>query len=171
MLSKKLLLKSLSFVIISTLVLSMFASTASAISGEAEITPIESNIAIKFWVTSSADSGSPSAAFAHDDKLDTTWVADNRAAGHWFMLDLGGAYDNLRKTEVVFSDRNAVYKYVVEASTDGSAWDVIVDRTANDVMGEGFVDLFTRTGTRFLRLTITEATPGATIGIKELRSL
>lgn len=147
----------------------MIVSSASAIYGEAVITPIESNIAIKFWVTASADSGSSSAAFARDDHLETAWVADNRAAGHWLMLDLGGEYDNLRKTEVVFFDRNAAYQYVIEASTDGRNWDLLVDRSKNTTVAEGFVDLFTRTGTRYLRLTITGATPGSSMGIKEWR--
>jgi arabinogalactan endo-1,4-beta-galactosidase len=166
---KMLLARGLSAMVVLALVLSLFVSTASAIYGEVEITPIESNIALKFWVASTADSGSALASLAHDDSLDTAWIADDRVPGHWFILDLGGQYDNLRKSEVVFSDRNAVYSYLIEASTDGSNWDVVTDRTDNSILAEGYVDLFTRAGTRYLRLTITGSTPGATIGIKEWR--
>ena len=147
----------------------MSLSNAAAIRGEADITPIESNIAAKFWVKSSADSSKNPASFAHDDRPDTAWVARNQAAGHWLMLDLGGEYDNLRKSEVIFSERDAAYQYRIEASSNGSQWNVIVDRTGNTAVTEGFVDLFTRPGTRYLRLTITGATTGATIGIDEWR--
>lgn len=137
--------------------------------GEIEITPIESNIAVKFWVSASPSSSSSSVAFAHDDDLSTAWIAEKRAADHWLMLDLGGAYDNLRKSEVVFADRNAVYQYQIEASSNGSDWETIADRRNNTVMAEGFVDLFTRPGIRYLRLTITGVTMGATVGVKEWR--
>ncbi len=165
----KLLRKTLGIVVVLAMLLPMFVTPASAISGVAVINPIESNIAAKFWVAASADSGDLTAAMAKDDSLDTAWVADDRAAGHWLMLDLTGEYDNLRKAEVVFADRNAAYQYKIEASTDGSSWDVVADRTANTVVAEGFVDLFTRPGTRYLRLTITGATPGATMGVREIR--
>jgi len=166
---KKLLFKSLSILFITGLVLSMNLSSASAIYGEAEITPIESNIAVKFWVKSSSDVSKTSTAFAHDDKLNTAWNIRDKTAGHWLLLDLGGEYDNLRKTEVLFSDSKTVIQYRIEASSNGAQWDVIVDRTANKIISEGFVDLFTRPATRYLRLTITGASAGAAIGIKELR--
>lgn len=158
---------TISFVLI--FVMTMFSSNVSAIFGDIVVKPIESNIAVKFWVTASADSGNATAALGHDGNLDTAWVADDRLAGHAFVLDLGGVYDSLRKTEVVFADNNAVYQYRVEASSDGSSWDVIADRTGNARVAAGFVDLFTRPGARYLRLTITGATPGATIGIREFR--
>ncbi len=166
---KKHILKGLSVAIVLAMVLATFATNVSAIFGTAVITPIESNIAVKFWATVSADSGSATAAFAIDDDPDTAWIADDRSAGHWLMLDLGGKYDNLRKTEVIFADSNAAYQYRIDASTDGSSWDVIVDRTGNTAVSRGFVDLFTRTGTRYVLLTITGATAGATMGIQELR--
>jgi arabinogalactan endo-1,4-beta-galactosidase len=75
----------------------------------------------------------------------------------------------LRKIEVIFANRNAVYQYKIEASSDGAEWDILVDRAGNPTRSEGFVDLFTRVGTRYLRLTITGTSPGAVIGVKELR--
>jgi arabinogalactan endo-1,4-beta-galactosidase len=165
---KKSIQKALGITIILVMVLSMFASNASAIFGTAVINPIESNIAVKWWVSASASSGS-SAALVKDGDLQTGWVAGDQTAGHWVMLDLSGQYDNLRKTEVVFADTNAAYQYKIEASSDGSSWDVVADRTGNTTVAAGFVDLFTRPGTQYVRLTITGATPGATMGVKELR--
>ncbi len=161
--------KGLSVSVALIMILGVFVTTVYAISGSAVINPIESNIAVKFWVTATSDSGSATAALAKDDSLSTAWLADDRAANHWLILDLGGAYDNLRKAEVVFPDINAVYQYKIEASTDAVSWDIVADKTSNARVSQGFVDLFTRPGTRYLRLSITGATPGATIGVKEFR--
>ena len=34
----------------------------------------------------------------------------------------------MRKVELLFPDRGATYRYVVEASTNGTAWETIADR-------------------------------------------
>jgi|GEM_PF-1170563 Arabinogalactan endo-1,4-beta-galactosidase len=151
------------------LVMSTSAPPAAAIFGVAVINPIESNIAAKPWVKASADSGNAQAGLATDEALDTAWIADDPGAGHWLRLDLGGRYDNLRKAEVVFPDKNAVYRYRIEGSTDGSGWDVVANRTSNARTAQGFVDLFSRPGTRYLRVTITGTSPGAIVGIRELK--
>ncbi|WP_246294242.1 glycosyl hydrolase 53 family protein [Paenibacillus planticolens] len=143
---------------------------ASAMNGTAEITPIESNIAKKFWVTPSSDSGNATSKLATDENMNTAWVADDNEAGHWLKLDLGGSYDNVRKTEVVFADNNAVYKYKIEGSADGTNWYVLADRTNNTVVSEGFTDLFNQKGTRYLRITLTGASDGARMGIKEMKA-
>jgi arabinogalactan endo-1,4-beta-galactosidase len=152
------------------MMLPMFVTTVSALHSVAVIHPIESNIAEKAWVTATASSGGDTAVFAIDGDLDSAWVAGGRAAGQWLMLDFAGAYDNLRKTEVIFADSNVAYRYRIEASSDGAVWDTLVDRSDNTLLSEGAVDLFTRPGIRYLRLTITGATPGATIGIREFRA-
>jgi arabinogalactan endo-1,4-beta-galactosidase len=144
------------------------SAPASAVFGEAEIRPVESNLAAKFWVEATASSGAATAALAVDQDHDTAWVATESGPGQWLQLDLGGAYDNVRKVHVTFPDPGAVYQYAVEASPDGEQWAVIADRTANAVPAVGGVDLFTRPGTRYVRVTITAASPGATVGVSEL---
>jgi arabinogalactan endo-1,4-beta-galactosidase len=96
-------------------------------------------------------------------------LASPSRPGEWLTLDLGGVYDNLRKVEVVFPGRGAVYRYTVEASSDGEEWEKIVDRSGNSSPLRGAVDLFTRPATRYLRLTITGASAGAAIGVSEIR--
>ncbi|MFC0529522.1 glycosyl hydrolase 53 family protein [Phytohabitans kaempferiae] len=142
---------------------------AAAINGQAVINPIESNIAEKFWVSATASSGGQSAAAAIDQDPSTAWHAANQAPGESLTLDLGGTYDNLRKVEVVFPDTGAVYQYRLQASPDGTQWTTIGDRSANARPGRGGVDLFTSPGTRYVRVTITGVSPGATVGISEVK--
>ncbi|THV36383.1 glycosyl hydrolase 53 family protein [Glycomyces buryatensis] len=144
------------------------AAPASALYGEAEIQPVESNLAAKFWVEATAASGSSTAALAIDQNSETAWEAAESGPGQWLQLDLGGAYDNLRKVHVTFPDPGAVYQYVVEASPDGEQWEVVADRSATATPGSGGVDLFTQPGTRYVRVTVTGASPGATVGVSEL---
>lgn len=143
-------------------------SPASAQFGEAEISPIESDISAKSWVSVEAGSGASTADLAIDQDDRTAWRADGTSANQWLTLDLGGAYDNVRKVEVVFPSTGAVYQYVVEASADGDSWNVVADHSADHRPARGSVDLFTRPGTRFVRVTLTGASPGATLGISEL---
>ncbi|OZV75166.1 hypothetical protein CA850_28980 [Micromonospora echinospora] len=144
------------------------AAPASALAGEAQISPIESNLGAKSWASVKASSGATTAALAIDQNDQTAWVAEGTSPRQWLTLDLGGAYDNVRKVRVLFPDSGAVYQYVVEASAKGDAWTVIADHSANHQPARGSVDLFTQPGTRYVRVTVTGASPGATVGISEL---
>ena len=141
-----------------------------AMHGEAVIQPVESDIAAKFWASATASSGTPTAARAIDQDVGTAWLADTADRGAWLTLDLGGAYDNVRKVEVVFPDPGASYQYVIDASPDGQRWDRVADRSGNTTSGRGAVHLFTRPGTRYLRVTVAGASAGARRGIAEIRS-
>ena len=136
---------------------------AGAIFGTANIKPIESNIAAKSWASATAGSGSSTARLAIDGDPATAWHPDG--PGQWLTVDLGGTYDNLRKVKVVFPERGAVHRYVVEVSTDGNLWKSIADRSGNQTASRGEVHLFTRPATRFVRLTFT----GAQAGVSELQ--
>lgn len=144
------------------------ATPAAAIFGSAVIRPVESNIAGKFWTSATASSGESTAALAIDQDSATAWTAGPPWVGEWLTVDLGGVYDNLRKVEIVFPDKDAVYQYVIAASADGAQWETMVDRSDNGEPSRGAVDLFTRPGTRYLRLTITGASPGATVGVSAI---
>jgi len=143
---------------------------AHAIYGTADIKPIESNIAAKAWASASATSGAATARLAIDGDASTAWYADARGRQR-LTVDLGGAYDNLRKVRVVFADPGAVHRYVVEASPDGRRWTEIADRSNNRARSRGAVHLFTKPGTRFVRLTITGLSGGAKVGVSELQVL
>ncbi|MFF3438829.1 glycosyl hydrolase 53 family protein [Streptosporangium sp. NPDC002721] len=144
------------------------ALPASALHGDARIKPIESNLSAKSWAGVKAGSGASTADLAIDQDEQTAWIAGATPSRQWLTLDLGGTYDNVRKVRVVFPDAGAVYQYVIESSADGAGWRVIADHSANHRPGRGSVDLFTQPGTRYVRVRITGASPGATVGISEL---
>lgn len=143
---------------------------ASAIGGSAVIEPIESNLAAKFWSSVRVSSGTATADLAKDQDPGTAWVSDDPRPGQWLTLDLGGRYDNVRKVEVVFPDADEVYKYVVEASGDSKHWSTVADRSRNSQASRGAVDLFTMKGARYLRVRIVGTSPGATVGISEIKA-
>ncbi len=143
---------------------------AGATYGTADIKPIESNIAAKSWASATASSGSSTAGLAVDGDPTTSWYPD-RGGRQWLTVDLGGAYDNLRKVRVVFPERGVVHRYVVEASSDGRRWQAIADRSHNRVPSRGEVHLFTRPDTRFVRLAFTGVPGRARAGVSELQVL
>ena len=143
------------------------SAPAYATAGTADIHPVESNVAAKFWASATATSGSSTARQAIDGNPATSWSAD-RPGPQRLTVDLGGAYDNLRKVRVVFADPG-VHRYVVEASSDGRRWTRIADRSHNRVRSRGAVDLFTRPRTRFVRLAVEGLPGGAKVGVSELQ--
>ncbi len=142
------------------------ASPAAGLFGEAEINPIESNLASKYWASASATGGDDTAHFAIDQDASTAWIA--AAAGDALTLDLGGAYNNARKLALEFPDAGAVYQYTVEGSADGQTWSTIADESESTQARAGGVHVFTVEGTRYIRVTIQGATEGARLGITEI---
>jgi arabinogalactan endo-1,4-beta-galactosidase len=149
----------------------MVPAPAHATYGTADIKPIESNIAAKDWASATAGSGSSSAGLAIDGDPATSWYPGQAGARQWLTVDLGGTYDNLRKVKVLFPDRGVAYRYVVEASSDGRRWKTITDRSHNRSVSRGEVHLFTRPGTRFVRLKFTGKQDHARPGVSELQVL
>ncbi|MBB5801862.1 arabinogalactan endo-1,4-beta-galactosidase [Saccharothrix ecbatanensis] len=147
------------------------AGPAGATFGTADIKPIESNIAAKPWSSATAASGSATAGLAIDGDPATSWRPDRAGARQWLTVDLGGAYDNLRKVKVVFPERGVVYRYVVEASSDGRRWKTIADKSHNRAASRGEVHLFTRPATRYVRLTFTGVPGHAQAGVSEIQVL
>ncbi len=144
----------------------MPTANVSALNGTSTFKPAESNIAEKYWVTASASSNSETAGNALDKDASNVWMADATDSDKWFQIDLGGTYNAVRKTEVVFADSANVYQYKLEGSVDGSAWTLLADRRDNTKKAGGFTDLFKFEGLRYLKLTFTSS---ANIGIKTFR--
>ncbi|PWK83580.1 arabinogalactan endo-1,4-beta-galactosidase [Lentzea atacamensis] len=142
---------------------------AHAIYGTADIKPIESNIAAKFWATATASSGSATARSAIDGNPATSWYADGPSARQQLTVDLGGAYDNLRKVKVLFADRGVAYRYTIQVSADGRRWNEIADKSRNRAAERGAAHLFTRPGTRYVRLSIIGTSGHPRIGVSELQ--
>ena len=138
----------------------LFGAAAPAVAQDVVIRPIESDLASKPWVSVTASSGAATATNATDGDADSAWVATKKSPGQWLQLDLGGGYDNIRKVEVVFPDARALYRYVIEASSDGTAWEQVAKGPDGQRPGRGRVHLFTRPDTAYLRVTITAASHG-----------
>ncbi|HEX5858822.1 MAG TPA: glycosyl hydrolase 53 family protein [Microbacterium sp.] len=141
------------------------AAPASAIFGEAVITPVESNLAEKYWTSVSATAGAETAALAVDQDPSTSWVGGE---GESLTLDLGGAYDNARKLAIEFADAGASYQYVIDASSDGETWSTVADESSAVRASAGAVHLVTSPGMQFVRVTMIGASGDAVIGIREL---
>ncbi|WP_298806881.1 glycosyl hydrolase 53 family protein [uncultured Pseudokineococcus sp.] len=144
------------------------AAPSAALHGEAVIEPIESDIAEKPWATASDAWGSTSATLAVDGDESTAWTARTPRPGEALTVDLGGAYDNLRKVEVVLADAAADQRYVVEASGDGRSWDVVGDHRDGRSGAAGSTDLLVRPGTRYVRVRSTAAAPRPRFGVAEI---
>ncbi len=132
-----------------------------------QISSVESDLAGKPWVSVTASSGQDTAGRATDGDVETAWVSSRNRPGQWLKLDLGGAYDNVRKVEIVFPDEDATYVYVIEASSNGRHWQRIAQGPDGTHPGRGRVHLFTRPDTAYLRVKILAASRGATIGVSE----
>jgi arabinogalactan endo-1,4-beta-galactosidase len=161
--------KAISLLVACTVLISALVGTGVpvfALSGTAEYSPVESNLSAKYWVTATASTNPGDAPLAVDEDVQTAWLADAADTRPYLELDLGGAYDAVRKTEVVFAGNKAAYQYKIEGSKDGSGWYVLADRTANTRVAGGFTDVFSHDGTRYIRLTITGGSPA---GVREFK--
>lgn len=141
------------------------AAPASGLYGQAEIDPVESNLAGKYWTSVSATGGEDTAALAVDQDRSTSWIG---AAGESLTLDLGGAYDNARKVALEFTDPGAAYRYVIDVSSDGENWSTVADESSAVRASAGAEHLVTSPGMRFIRVTMLGASGDAQVGIREL---
>ncbi|HHW01079.1 MAG TPA: hypothetical protein GXX36_16210 [Clostridiaceae bacterium] len=159
--------KAISLIVICAVFFSVFTSLpVFGLNGEAQYKPVESNLSVKYWVTAKASSNSGNVSLAIDGDNETAWMADEGDREPYIELDLGGAYDAVRKTEVVFAGNDSIYKYKIEGSKDGNDWYVLADRTGNTKVAAGFTDIFSQSGTRYIRLTITGGNP---VGVREFK--
>ena len=103
---------------------------------------------------------------AVDGVLNSIWTAEG--FGQWVRIDLGNEYD-INKTEFL-SGATKAYKYKIEASMDDENYSVVVDKTKNISASDTYIDSFTDTKARFVRLTVTgiEGSTSGNISIKEL---
>ena len=156
--------KTSSFLVFAIIIALFPLFPVMALEGEASYRPAESNIAVKYWVSATASSNADDARLAIDGNPNTAWIATSAFAS--LTVDLSGTYDALRKTEIVFAGSNSVYKYKLEGSTDGVAWFMLADRSNNTRVAGGFTDIFSKSGIRYLKITISSGSP---IGIKDFK--
>jgi len=115
-------------------------------------TPI-TNIALGKTAGSDSEENVNPASKANDGNLTTRWCAADGSFNHWWKVDLGSNY-NLTGTEVLW-EKNKVYKYKIEVSTDGSTWVLAVDKTGNTTSTQIQTDSFTANTVRYVKITVT----------------
>lgn len=123
--------------------------------GEAVIEPVETDLAGKDWVTTHATSNDADSGRAVDGDESTAWTPSGSARkgkDQALTLDLGGAYDGLRKIEVVLADATPA-RHVVEVSRDDRRWTKVSESTG----ATGSTALLDRDGTRYVRVRFTDA--------------
>ena len=137
---------------------------------QVDVTVSAENLALNKNVTFSYQQGGNEAYKAIDGNLDTRWAA--KPYPQWMEIDLGQVYDLNRTEMVCLYDRAYQYKVEVKTTETGD-YTEIVDRTTNEDGGSAsdpIVDTFANTPARFVKLTVTGETTGASwISIVEFR--
>lgn len=118
------------------------------------------------------------AAKASDECVETWWSAASGNAGEWLMMDLGDK-KTVRAVQVNFADHDftlraphapVVYRYTVEASSDGQNWSVVADESNSDKDSPHHLLNFKQPlKARFLRVTNSENLKEGKFSIYDLR--
>lgn len=87
---------------------------------------------------------------AIDGNSGTRWCATGGQSGEWWQVELEKA-QKVTGCRLDWESPGAVYRYVVEISTDGKAWKSVVD--AADNKGKEYTHKFDAPDTKFLRVT------------------
>ena len=114
----------------------------------------------KVEVSSTADA-EHCASNLSDDNIRTYWAAKTGDAGEWVKMDLG-AEKNVEAIQLNYYDYNTVqhnrandlyYQYRIYASSDGTNWTLIVDKSNNDRdVPHDYVELRETLRTRYLKV-------------------
>ncbi|MCB2340488.1 SGNH/GDSL hydrolase family protein [Clostridium estertheticum] len=99
-----------------------------------------SNIAMGKTSTSDSELLGHGASNGNDGKQSTYWSAADTNDNHYWTVDLGGLYE-LKETEVKWQ-KNTVYKYRVETSTDNLHWTLRIDKSNNTSTIQKQKDIF-----------------------------
>jgi hypothetical protein len=107
-------------------------------------------------------------ALAVDADETSRWCAAGPSPEQWLAVDLGAAHD-LSGVIIAWEQDRPGYRYRLEGSVDGVAWQVLSDQTANTFPdGTHRIDLAAR-GIRHLRIVTTGLPAGGWASIRDLR--
>lgn len=104
----------------------------------------------------------------NDGDLNTMWIANNGAAGQWWMVDLGGKY-NVTGSQLSFATVGEVWKYKIEGSIDGTNFYQLCDLTA-DGSSDTIQNHSYNSVTRYLRITFSAAPGTKWTAFKEFKA-
>jgi len=98
---------------------------------------------------------------ASDENMRTYWAAKSGQAGEWFEMDLG-AVDQVNAIQVNYYEHKAnqfgkamdvYHQYKIYGSTDGTNWELIVDKSDNDQdVPHDYVELLQPANVRYLKI-------------------
>lgn len=98
------------------------------------------------------------ASHAVDGNKSTRWCASNPSAPQWWQVDLEKS-QHITGCRLDWENPGAVFRYKVESSSDGEAWDVVVDRSEN-AGDKNYTHEFDVPAARFLRVTFLGSDTG-----------
>jgi len=124
----------------------------------AKLVPV--NLALnKPTSASSAETGKNNfAPHAVDGNKSTRWCASDPSAPQWWQVDLEKP-QHVTGCRLDWVNPAAVFRYKVEGSTDGQAWNVLVDRS-NNAGDKNYTHEFDSLSARFLRVTFLGSDTG-----------
>jgi putative membrane-bound dehydrogenase-like protein len=122
-----------------------------------ELVPV--NLAKGKKATASAFQEGHPPEHAVDGNLETRWCSPDDAAGQWWQIDLGQPED-LTGCQIEWEMDGVNYRYKVEGSADGKAWNMLADQTKTDDREQSQRLKIEAKGVRYVRVTTTQLTPG-----------
>jgi len=128
------------------------------------------DLSIGKTASASSEGENHAAALGADHDIRTWWSAATGNPGEWYCLDLGSVMD-VWAVQPNFADEafplryegNPIvpYKYIVEASLDGSTWTLFDDRSASDVTNPHSLSVVSKgMKARYVRVTSCGELPG-----------
>lgn len=127
----------------------LLLATTPQVCTAAAVRPTQDGPLTPTAVTASSETSPAEGAI--DDDLTTGWRAD--AGRQWLRVDLGGQY-GIRQVRQTFAE-NAVWKFLISVSQDGTTWTTVVDGSAGRA-GRTFADGTTGTA-RYVQLDVLES--------------
>ncbi len=125
------------------------------------------NLALNMPTTASTQQSGHDANLATDGSGGTRWAASSGSDPQWLEVDLGSV-QQINDAQIVWQWRNVQYNYVIETSTDGVNWHVVVDKSNNQDLWMIQNDAFASTLARYVRITVYSGYQGW-VSIREFR--
>ncbi|MHA3788810.1 family 43 glycosylhydrolase [Flavobacterium hauense] len=147
------------------------------INTEADFQPEWMLLSFKKKITASSTAIGYEPDLASDENIRTYWSAASGKKGEWLQMDLGESQTvnalqlNFaeNKTEIFGRQPGLYYQYLIEYSTDGKKWKILVDKSANTTDAPHDYSVMDKpVKARYLRVTNLH-TPSGTFAVADLR--
>ena len=112
------------------------------------------NLALNKTATSSSMETNNPTANGNDGSYSTRWCASNGNANQWWSVDLGDKYD--LTTFNINWEFAALYKYLIEVSSDNVNWSIGFDRRSNTLSDQMQSGTLSAKAVRYVRISITQ---------------